>query len=199
MAEWYVKALPEHPVTRRKLMLAAGAGVALVALAGALWSNASSGGGEVVATDPGISVSAPPIAVVVQVVGAVKKPGVYQLNNGARVMDAVDAAGGLASNAKPASLNLARLVQDGEQVVVGRTGRGGASSTGTSNAATDHVNINTGSAADFETLPRIGTTLAERIVAYRDAHGPFAQIESLMDVPGIGQVTFDGMRDSLTL
>ncbi len=197
MAEWFVKAVPENPASRRKLRIAAGAGVAAVALVGSLWGNLSSGSGDVVVdTSPtGASVAPPAATLVVQVVGAVAKPGVYEVPVDSRVMDAVTMAGGMTAKADPASLNLARIVQDGEQIIVGS---GGRSSSGAS-AQRSTVNINTATAADFETLPRIGATLAERIVAYRDDNGPFTTIDSLLEVPGIGKLTLAGFRDKITL
>ena len=196
MVEWFVKAVPENPTSRRKLMISAGAGVAAVAVIGALWSNATSGSGDVAvqpSSDTQIN-SQTSATRFVQVDGAV---GVYEVPMDSRVMDAVALAGGLTRNADPASLNLARIVQDGEQIIVGAAGD--ARSRNVAQSLSDKVNINTATAADFDTLPRIGVTLAERIVAYRDAHGPFAGIESLLEVPGIGDLTLAGMRDKITL
>jgi competence protein ComEA len=199
MVEWFVKAVPENPTSRRKLLISAGAGVAAVAVIGALWSNATSGSGDVAVesnTDARVNTQTA-TTLFVQVVGAVAKPGVYEVPMDSRVMDAVALAGGLSQNADPASLNLARIVQDGEQIVVGAAGDVRSRSTG--NPLSDKVNINTATAEDFDTLPRIGVTLAERIVAFRDAHGPFAGVESLLEVPGIGDLTLAGMRDKITL
>jgi competence protein ComEA len=133
----------------------------------------------------------------VQVVGAVAKPGVYEVPMDSRVMDAVALAGGLSPKADPASLNLARIVQDGEQIIVGAAGD--ARSRITANALSDKVNINTATAEDFDTLPRIGVTLAQRIIAFRNENGPFVALESLLEVPGIGDLTLAGMRDKITL
>jgi competence protein ComEA len=201
MVEWFVKAVPENPVSRRKLLIAAGSGVAAVALIGSLWSNASSGSGETVVTTTsgGETVESTPVApasgtLFVQVVGAVVNPGVYELPPDSRVMDAVALAGGLTDKADPASVNLARVVQDGEQLVVGTSG--GPSSRA---AVPNKININNATVTDFDDLPRIGETLAERIVAFRDANGPFSSIEGLLEVPGIGDLTLAGMRDKITL
>jgi competence protein ComEA len=197
MVEWFVKAVPENPVTRRKLFIAAGAGVAAVAVIGAVWSNSSSGSGETVVadtTDAAVTVESSG-TVFVQVVGAVQVPGVYELPIDSRVMDAVSSAGGLTSAADPSSVNLARILQDGEQILVG--GMGGAKTPRASVAA--KININTAVASDFDGLPRIGATLAERIVAFRDSNGPFSSIDGLLDVPGIGELTLAGMRDKITL
>jgi competence protein ComEA len=202
MVEWFVKAVPENPVSRRKLLIAAGAGVAAVALIGSLWSNATSGAGETVVAPPSEGASSEGLptgpaagTLFVQVVGAVVNPGVYELPPDSRVMDAVALAGGLTAKADPASVNLARIVQDGEQLVIGTSGGPQSSRT----AQPTKVNINNASPDDFDGLPRIGPTLAERIVAYRDANGPFSAIEELLDVPGIGDLTLAGLRDKITL
>ncbi len=202
MVEWFVAAVPENPVSRRKLLIAAGAGVAAVALIGSLWSNATSGAGETVVEAAPESTSTVDSSVgsaagtlFVQVVGAVVSPGVYELPPDSRVMDAVALAGGLTAKADPASINLARIVQDGEQLVIGTTG----GSPSSRNAQPSAININNATIDDFDELPRIGPTLAERIVAYRDANGPFSAIDELLDVPGIGDLTLAGMRDKITL
>ncbi|MBJ7433241.1 MAG: ComEA family DNA-binding protein [Microbacteriaceae bacterium] len=199
MVEWFVKAVPENPTSRRKLLLSAGAGVAAVAVIGALWSNSTSGSGEVAldARADAVVNSQSSGTLFVQVVGAVVNPGVYEVPIDSRVMDAVALAGGLSPRADPASLNLARIVQDGEQIIVGAAGD--AQSRRTASSLSGKVNINTATAEDLDTLPRIGVTLAERIIAYRDEHGPFAGIESLLEVPGIGDLTLAGMRDKITL
>jgi competence protein ComEA len=199
MVEWFVKAVPENPTSRRKLLISAGAGIAAVAVIGSLWSNVTSGSGEV-AIQPSAEAQINPqssATLFVQVVGAVVEPGVYEVPMNSRVMDAVALAGGLSSNADPASLNLARIVQDGEQIIVGAVGD--ARSRRSTSSSSDKVNINTATAEDFDSLPRIGATLAERIIAYRDEHGPFAGVESLLEVPGIGDLTLAGMRDKITL
>lgn len=199
MVEWFVKAVPENPTSRRKLLISAGAGIAAVAVIGSLWSNVTSGSGEV-ALQPSAEAQINPqssATLFVQVVGAVVEPGVYEVPMNSRVMDAVALAGGLSSNADPASLNLARIVQDGEQIIVGAVGD--ARSRRSTSSSSDKVNINTATAEDFDSLPRIGATLAERIIAYRDEHGPFAGVESLLEVPGIGDLTLAGMRDKITL
>jgi competence protein ComEA len=202
MVEWFVKAVPENPVSRRKLLIAAGAGVAAVALIGSLWSNATSGAGETVVASPAEGVATEGAlatdsagTLFVQVVGAVVSPGVYELPPDSRVMDAVAMAGGLTAKADPASVNLARIIQDGEQLVIGTSG-GKDSSRNTQPTA---ININSATVDDFDKLPRIGATLAERIVAYRDTNGPFSTIDELLEVPGIGDLTLAGMRDKITL
>jgi competence protein ComEA len=128
--------------------------------------------------------------VVVSVVGLVARPGLVTLASGSRVADAVKAAGGLLPEADPASLNLAAVVADGQQVAVGVPGvADAAQGTGAGAvppAGGGPVNLNTATVGDLDGLPGIGPVLAERIIAYRTAEGPFASVDQLDDVPGIG-------------
>jgi competence protein ComEA len=132
-------------------------------------------------------------SVFVQVAGEVLKPGVYELPVDSRVFDAIAAAGGLSENANAASVNLARPVDDGEQIIVSNT-LGEVPS-----GSVVKININRATAAEFDALPRIGPTIAERIVAFRDDNGPFGSVDELGNVPGIGDTTLAGIRDLLTL
>lgn len=125
--------------------------------------------------------------VVVSVVGPVARPGLVSLPAGARVADAVAAAGGFLPEADPASVNLAAVVTDGEQIAVGLPGAPAASGGGgPPSPSGGRVHLNTATAAELDSLPGIGPVLAERIVAYRDAEGPFRSVDQLDDVPGIG-------------
>jgi competence protein ComEA len=127
--------------------------------------------------------------VVVSVVGLVARPGLVTLPSGARVADAVKAAGGLLPEADAASVNLAAVVADGQQIAVGVPGAAGDTASGPaagSPAAGGTVDLNTASAGQLDELPGIGPVLAERIVAHRTAHGPFTTVDQLDDVPGIG-------------
>lgn len=149
-----------------------------------------------------------PESLVVHVAGAVLHPGVYELDVGSRVADAIEAAGGGLGIAAVDSLNLARILADGEQVYVpttdevaagtgppagsGTASAGGASASGTS---ADTVNINTASASDLENLPGVGPATAQKIVDDRETNGPFARPEDLMRVPGIGEKKFESLRE----
>ncbi|MFP5372715.1 MAG: helix-hairpin-helix domain-containing protein [Actinomycetes bacterium] len=132
-------------------------------------------------------------AVVVSVVGPVARPGLVTLSAGARVADAVEAAGGLLPGADPASVNLAAPVSDGEQIAVALPGASAApAGTGTAGgdtAAGGPLDLNTATAADLDELPGIGPVLAQRIVDHRSRHGPFTGVDQLDDVPGIGPAT----------
>jgi competence protein ComEA len=148
------------------------------------------------------SVLDPPVSesdVVVDVDGAVRRPGVVELPGGSRVVDAIDAAGGLRRGADTGALNLAQVLLDGEQVVVPRAGAvgttdpaGGASPVPApgSQATSPLVSINTATEAELETLPGIGPVLAAAIVEWRTQNGGFTSVEQLQDVSGIGPTTY---------
>lgn len=134
----------------------------------------------------------------VHVLGAVEKPGLYVLDLDARVVDAVAAAGGTTSDADLSAVNLARVVEDGEQIVVPAVGAmtdapGGAAAP----PGDERIDLNTADQTALETLPRIGPALAERIVAWREENGRFASIDDLLAVPGIGEKLLSGLRDGV--
>lgn len=136
---------------------------------------------------------------IVHVVGEVGEPGVVELPAGARVRDAIDAAGGATEAAALAGVNLARRVSDGEQIVVpdAASVAVGAPDGGGAGPAPDDglVDLNAADAATLETLPRVGPALAQRIIDWRETNGGFASVDQLLDVSGIGQKTLDGFRD----
>lgn len=131
----------------------------------------------------------------VHILGQVARPGLYTLHDGARAVDIVAAAGGFTAQADPAGLNLARVLSDGEQIVVPAIGETAAGPI----AADGKVNLNTADSAALDTLPRVGPALAARILAWREQNGRFSAIEDLLEVPGIGDATFQGLRDLVTV
>ena len=147
----------------------------------------------------------------VHVIGAVLRPGVYLFTEGSRVQDAITAAGGLTTDANVEGVNLAAKLEDGQQLNI--PGGGGQASTlpqatsafrvltgvATATTSADLININSATAAELETLPGIGPTLAQRIVDYRTQHGPFQSIEAIMNVSGIGPATFDQIQSLITV
>jgi competence protein ComEA len=194
---------------RRKLGFGAVVVVVLVALAVLVAVAALTGVGRsatvsLVATpgpvppssEPRPAVSAGPVAFV-HVLGAVRSPGLYRLTAGARVVDAVAAAGGLAEDADLDALNLARPITDGEQLRVPRIGEPPvAAAPGPSGAdAPARVDLNTATAEQLDALPRIGPAIAARIVEWREQNGAFASADDLLQVSGIGDATVDGLRD----
>jgi competence protein ComEA len=149
---------------------------------------------------PSPEMTATPRPLRVYVSGAVHQPDVYTLPPESIVKDAVMAAGGPADDADLDRINLAAPVADGQQVYVPRLGEETlrVQPLSIQPDASAKVNINTADRAALESLPGIGPTLAQRIIDYRQANGPFAGVEDIMDVSGIGTGTFEGLRDLIT-
>jgi competence protein ComEA len=177
-------------------------------LAGALFLVARLPDGEPVALEP----SPTKVSIEVQVLGGVVHPGVYSFPEGSRVQDAITAAGGLLAGIDPNSINLVAKLQDGQQVnIAGGTGSSSGESPDnpfsvipTSNlpftvistpvgstVTPNLININTAALGELDTLPGIGPTTAQKIIDYRNQHGPFGSITEIMNVAGIGPSTFD--------
>jgi len=149
--------------------------------------------------EPTPALSSTPGKIGVYVVGAVLNPGVYFLPQGSRVADALEAAGGATEEADLVRVNLAKRVYDEEEIYVPRLGEENPpllSPLGSSGGqAGGKININTATAAELETLPGIGPVLAQRIVDYRKANGPFATIEDIKNVSGIGEGIFEEIKE----
>jgi competence protein ComEA len=135
----------------------------------------------------------------VHLLGALVRPGLYALPADSRAVDAVAAAGGYTDDADRGALNLARFLSDGEQVYVPVEGEEPLTGPGAISSAGSKVNLNTADAAVLETLPRVGPAMAERIIAWREANGRFTAPEDLKSVSGIGDKTFEAMRDLITV
>mgnify|MGYP002578921745 CR=1 FL=1 len=138
--------------------------------------------------------------VYVYVTGAVANPGVYSLDEGLRVCDAVEAAGGLTEDADASTVNLARVLSDGEHIALPtkaevETALAQGSAGGA--AASSLVNINTADASALETLSGVGSATAQAIISDREQNGPFSTIEDLMRVDGIGEKKFAKLKDSI--
>jgi competence protein ComEA len=142
--------------------------------------------------EPSGTASPAPGGIVVDVTGAVRRPGVVRLPPGARVLDAVAAAGGLLPGA--GGVNLARPLVDGEQIVVGAPGTDSAGDGGQDNGD-GRMDLNRADAAALEELPGVGPVLASRIVAWRESAGGFRRVEQLQEVPGIGPAIYSGLVD----
>src|SRR4051794_29318007 len=191
---------PSMPHDRRSILIAVS--VALVALVAAgRWLVPSSASPGASAPEAGSSFTTlPPAAtapvegpVLVHVVGAVRRSGVYRLPAGSRVRDAVRAAGGARPGAQPSQINLAERLADGEQVAL--PGRGvSLPVAGTPGGPHTLVHLSSATAEQLDALDGIGPTLAARIVAYRSQHGGFRRVDDLSDVPGIGPAKLEALR-----
>lgn len=149
---------------------------------------------------PTATASAPSGAVVyIHVLGAVSSPGVYRFRDGDRVVDAIAAAGGYTAEADPQAVNLARFLSDGEQILVPVRGAAPPPGEAAPGGEGAQVNLNTATSSELETLPRIGPAMAERIIAWRDENGGFTSVDDLLGVAGIGDKTFEGLRDLVTV
>ena len=178
---WYVRSLP-RPVT-----------------------IATTGGTRPAGVAATSSPSPSPAPLLVHVAGRVRHPGVYQLHQGDRVIDAIQAAGGTLRGADLRSINLAAQLTDGEQIVVLRKGGGSVAaqaasgSAGASGTGSALVNLNTATLDQLEALPGIGPVLAQRIMDYREQHGPFASVDDLSNVSGIGDAHMEDLRPLVTV
>jgi competence protein ComEA len=156
---------------------------------------------------PASAPAAPPVGevaetsatVVVSVVGLVARPGLVTLPSGSRVAAAVEAAGGMAPEADPGSVNLAALVTDGQQIVVGAAGAAGAEGeAGAASGTGGRLNLNTATTGELDALPGVGPVLAQRIVDHRK-QGPFTSVDQLDDVPGIGPARAAELAELVTV
>ncbi len=134
----------------------------------------------------------------VDVAGEVRKPGIYQLDSGARVFDVVLLAGGFTGKANQASVNLARTLTDGEQLIVLNKSQQ-SFGTSTSNNSSSLISLNQASEAELEQLPGVGPALAGRMIDWRSANGGFKSKEDLLNVAGIGDKLFAQIKDKVTL
>ncbi|MCP2035006.1 competence protein ComEA [Planomicrobium sp. HSC-17F08] len=146
-----------------------------------------------------------PTTVMVDIKGQVAKPGVYELPADSRTTDAIDAAGGFLEAAEPKAINLAMKVADEMVIYVPKAGEEAALPTAQPGATVAGgakealVNLNTATDAELMTLPGIGPSKAAAIIAYRTDSGNFQKVEDLTNVTGIGDKTFEKLKDSITV
>ena len=158
------------------------------------------GASPAVAAGPSVAISPTPAAIIVDVAGWVRRPGVYQFASGDRVIDAVNRAGGARKGADLTSLNLAAPLADGTQIVVPRPGATVPAGGGSTDAgSTALINVNTASETELETLPDVGPVTAAAIIDHRTQNGPFAAVDDLIDVSGIGPATLEQIRPFVTV
>jgi competence protein ComEA len=141
----------------------------------------------------------PAAGIVVDIAGAVRKPGVYTMAAGSRLGEAITRAGGAVRGADTRSLNLARLLVDGEQVLVPMPGQGGSpvGPAGVPLGPGSLIDLNTATLDQVEALPGVGPVLAQRILDWRREHGRFTSIDELREVSGIGEQKFHDLRDKV--
>jgi competence protein ComEA len=193
--------VPELPFSRRQLLAGGLVALVLLILAGRLLLR------------PGASASVrvpPPVVptttaaaakqIVVDVVGAVRQPGLYRLSEGSRVADAVARAGGATARAQMDLVNLAAPIADGEQIVVPRRGAaavgGGAGGAGGSAAVpAGPVHLNTATLEQLDALPGVGPVTGQKILDYRQEHGAFGSVDELDAIPGIGPARLEQLRE----
>jgi competence protein ComEA len=197
------------PFTRRQALSGAVAVLVVLAVGGRLLlrpdAHADALSVEpVVAVETATTDSASAAQVVVHVVGAVRSPGLYRLDEGSRVADALALAGGTVPKADLAAVNLAAQLIDGTQVVVPKTGRPGqAPSAAVSGAAgapapAGPIRLNTATLEQLQEIPGVGPVTAQRIVEFREQNGPFRSVDELDAVPGIGPKRLEQMRELVT-
>ncbi|WP_230199731.1 helix-hairpin-helix domain-containing protein [Bacillus andreraoultii] len=144
----------------------------------------------------------------VDIKGAINNPGVYTVRAGERVIDIIDRAGGLMNDADAAKVNLSQKVADEMVIYIPKLGEENipidmigttSSSTSSSESSDGKVNINIADIAALDTLPGIGPSKAEAIIEYRETNGPFQTVEDLMNISGIGEKTFEKLKDKVTV
>jgi competence protein ComEA len=145
-----------------------------------------------------VSVSRSVAKIFVHVAGAVKKPGVYKIGEGSRVIEAVNLAGGFAKEADKDSLNLAAKVVDSQKITVALKSKAVSGQKATSSSE-DLVNLNTADAEQLDELPGIGETMAKRILEYRQEKGSFSSIDELKEIEGIGDKKFEKLKEKVIL
>jgi competence protein ComEA len=168
-------------------------------LAALVWVVARTPSGEAVVLRP-VPTDRP---IVVHITGAVPRPGVYALPQGARVQDGISAAGGFLAEAQKTNINLAQSLEDGEKLDVpfieGVSPVLATPVPEVVSSTTELVNINTASIAELDTLPGIGPTTAQKIIDYREQNGLFRSIEDIINVSGIGPATYERLKDLITV
>jgi len=202
--------VPAIPLSRSTALVLASLVLAALVVAGPRLARTGSATSSDVAAAPLETVATAPAkrALVVHVVGAVRRPGLFRLPEGARVADAVARAGGATRRADVAGLNLAAPLVDGTQVLVPRRvdaaaatapadTAAGATTAGAA-AGSSKVSLSSATVEELDQLPGVGPVTAQKIVDYRTANGPFASVDDLDAVPGIGPARLEQLRDLVT-
>jgi competence protein ComEA len=196
--------VPEVPFSRRQLVVGGLVALVLLILAGRLLLRPGASASvrvppPVVPSTTGRDAAAPAREIVVDVVGAVRRPGLYRLSQGARTADALARAGGATPHAQLELVNLAAPISDGEQIVVPRRGAAvagaGAAGAGAAGVPAGPVHLNTATLEQLDALPGVGPVTAQKILDYRQEHGAFGSVDELDAIPGIGPARLEQLRD----
>ncbi len=186
-------------LSRRRALAGALLLAAVLLVAGRYLAGAGASSTRPVANHPLEAVEAEaPAALVVHVVGSVRRPGLYRLREGSRIADAVRRAGGATRRADLSLVNLAAPVADGVQVVVPRrvpAGGAAAGEAGSAQAPSGPVHLNTATLEQLDELPGIGPSTAQKILDFRQEHGAFTSVDELDAVPGIGPARLEQLRE----
>ena len=187
-------------VTRTRALVGAALLVAALFVAGRFFVGSGTATVDRPPPEAGEIEAAAPPRLVVHVVGAVRRPGLYRLVHGARIADAVRRAGGATRRADLSLVNLAAQVSDGSQVVVPRrevVESGAASQAGESGvgAPGGPVHLNTATLDELDALPGVGPVTAQKILDYREQHGAFSSVDDLDAIPGIGPARLEQLRE----
>jgi competence protein ComEA len=195
--------MPSLPVSRRPALVLAAAALLLLAVAG----RTLAGAGAAAEQQPAAALVAEPRTaaprLVVHVAGAVREPGLYRLEEGTRVADAVARAGGAAASADTSAINLAAPLVDGMQVVVparveAATSGAGQASGDASAVAPARVSLSSATVEQLDALPGIGPVTAQKIVDHRAEQGGFRSVDDLDAIPGIGPARVEQLRELVT-
>jgi competence protein ComEA len=135
----------------------------------------------------------------VELVGAVKQPGVYDFPKGIHLLDAIDLSGGVAEGADLSKINLALVLKDGQKITIPTLGSQNLSSNNSTHEATALLDINLATVEQLMDLPQIGEIKAQAIMTYRNDHGPFQKLEDLIEVPGVGKSIFEAIKSLITV
>jgi competence protein ComEA len=193
--------MPEFLLQRRRLLLAAAGTLVLILLLGRFVLGAGTTTTAAPLPPPAAMAGVtglPSSRVVVDVVGAVRRPGLYRLAHDSRIADALTRAGGATPKADLTQVNLAAPLADGEQVVVPRRAVGGVAAgpgSASSGAPVAPVQLSTATLEQLDSLPGVGPVTAQKILDYRQKHGAFQSVDELDAVPGIGPKRLDQLRD----